>query len=59
VLTLTSTDSPTNCLMIAGYILTRETLRRLVEQGLDQEKCPTGFKGQEDDVTISRSITYL
>ena len=36
--------------------MTRESLRRLVEKGLDQNQCPTNYKGEEDDVTISPSI---
>jgi hypothetical protein len=36
-----------------GYILTKESLRRLVEKGLGENLCPTKNKGEEDDVTIS------
>ena len=37
-----------------GYVLSRETLRLLVEQGLKHDLCPhRSFQGVEDDVTIS------
>ena len=42
-----------NVLFLAGYVLTRESIRRLVEHGLDQNLCPTEYPGVKDDVTIS------
>ncbi len=34
-------------------MLTRESLRRVVEIGLNQNVCPTHYEEREDDVTIS------
>ena len=40
-------------LLITGYALSRETMRRLVDVGLNKRQCPQDFKGEEDDVTLS------
>jgi hypothetical protein len=32
-------------------------MRRLVEKGLGRNICPTHFKGEEDDVTISKRFS--
>ena len=39
-----------------GYLLTRETMRRLVEKGLDQNVCNTTIPGSADDVIIGIGI---
>ena len=35
-----------------GYLLTKETIRLLVEKGIDQDMCKTNEPGYVDDVII-------
>jgi hypothetical protein len=39
-----------------GYLLTKETMRRLVEKGLDENVCNTTIPGSADDVIIGMGI---
>lgn len=39
---------------VIGYVLSRETLQRLVEKGLDQHVCNSTRPGYEDDVILGK-----
>ena len=45
-----------NSNIFKGYLLTRETMRRLVEKGLDQNVCNTTRPGSADDFIIGMRI---
>jgi hypothetical protein len=42
-----------------GYVLTRESLKRLVEQGLDQKKCKEILAGSLDDLIICKDFLII
>jgi len=40
----------------SGYVMTRETIRRLVEQGLDKDICKSQLPGRADDLILGNSF---
>ena len=39
---------------VVGYVLSRESLRRLVENGIDQNMCNSSYSGDYDDVFLGK-----